>query len=273
VDDFGKRNGAASRDEVRTPLEDEAGVPESENGEKGNRSGEGGALGAEELRGAIEENGEAENEERSERNEKTVAVRRDAGPVRIAGDEKIKSKESSNKRSARTALPAPENEKTGDGKKKDGRPNDESVIGREKDREKVGRKPVPPAEWNVSRFERITVNDVAGDESRKQAQEENGREERVAKEKFGNAESGMGSGSRGRAKGEIILAGDFDGENGEDHGVGVVNIEHEAGDQSEKEPLDESARGARFVPIPKKKCHDEGGMCVGPRGIEIHVDG
>ena len=27
------------------------------------------------------------------------------------------------------------------------------------------------------------------------------------------------------------------------------------------------------MPIPKKKSDDESGMCVGPGGIEIHVDG
>src|SRR5260370_36853242 len=64
VDDFGKRNGAACGNEMSTPLEDEAGVPESGNYQKGERGGESGAAGAEELSGAIEENEQAGNEKR-----------------------------------------------------------------------------------------------------------------------------------------------------------------------------------------------------------------
>ena len=69
------------------------------------------------------------------------------------------------------------------------------------------------------------------------------------------------------------MARSFDGEDGEEHGVGVVNVEHEAGDDGENQPLAERARGARLVPIPKKQSNGESRMRVGPRGIEIHVDG
>ena len=62
VDDFGKRDGTARGDEMRAPLEHEAGVPESEDGDDDARGGEGGAAGAEELSSAIVENGETENE-------------------------------------------------------------------------------------------------------------------------------------------------------------------------------------------------------------------
>src|SRR4029077_7387548 len=64
----------------------------------------------------------------------------------------------------------------------------------------------------------------------------------------------------------------FHGENGEQHGVGIVNVEHESGDQSENQPLRERSRGARLVPIPEEKGHRERGMRVGPRWIEIHID-
>ena len=49
VGHFGKRDWAAGWNEMRTPLEDEAPVPESEDGEQGNHSDKGGALGAEPL--------------------------------------------------------------------------------------------------------------------------------------------------------------------------------------------------------------------------------
>ena len=86
VGHFGKRDGAACGNEMRAPLEHEASVPESEDGEKSASSGEGGAAGAEELSGAIEKNSEAENEKRSERNEKAIAVGRDAVPIGVTGD-------------------------------------------------------------------------------------------------------------------------------------------------------------------------------------------
>jgi len=101
VGDFGKGDGAARGNEMRAPLEHEASVPESSDGEKGDCGSESGALGAEESRGAVEKNGEAENEKRRERNEKAVAVRRDAGPVRVTGNEKIKSE-----KAARKGVPA-----------------------------------------------------------------------------------------------------------------------------------------------------------------------
>jgi len=79
-------------------------------------------------------------------------------------------------------------------------------------------------------LESAAVNEIASDESRKQADQKNCGEERMAKEKFGDARRGNGWGGWIRAKGEVILAEGFDDEDGEDHGVGVINVEHESGD-------------------------------------------
>ena len=273
VDDFGERNGAASGNEMRAPLENEAGVPEGEGGENEKRGGKSGAPGMEELSGAIEENSKAENEEGRERNEKAVAVRRDAGPIGITGNENIKSEKGGEKRSAGAALPRPKDEETGDSEKKNGSPGKKAVVGGEKHGEEARRKPVPVAERNIAGFEGAAVNKVAGDESGKETDEENSGEHAVAEEKFRNARRGIGRSGGGRAKGEIILAGGFNRENGEDQGVGIVNVEHEAGDDGENQPLAKGPRGARLVPIPKEKSHGERGMRVGPGRIEIHVDG
>ena len=143
VGHFGERDGAASGNEMRTPLEHEASVPESEDGEKSTSSGEGGAAGAEELSGAIEENGEAENEKRSERNEKAIAVGRDAVPIGVTGDEEIKSEEGGEERSADERFAAPEEEESDDSEKKNGRPGKQAVIGREEHVEEDGREPEP----------------------------------------------------------------------------------------------------------------------------------
>jgi len=116
VDDFGKRNGAAGGNEMRTPLENEAGVPKSCNGEKDARGGESGGAGAEELSGAIEKGGEAEDEKRRERNEKAVAVGRDAGPIGVTGDKNVEGEEAGKQRSAYERFAATEEEESDDGK-------------------------------------------------------------------------------------------------------------------------------------------------------------
>src|SRR6267143_3376821 len=146
VGNFGERDGAARVNEMGTPLENEASIPESKDGEKSASSGEGGAAGAEELSGAIEENGEAENEKRSERNEKAIAVGRDAVPIGVTDDENVKGEEGDEQRSDDERFAAPEEEESDDGEEKNGRPSDQSMIGRKKDGKKIGGKPVPVLE-------------------------------------------------------------------------------------------------------------------------------
>ena len=68
------------------------------------------------------------------------------------------------------------------------------------------------------------------------------------------------------------MAEGFDRENGEDHGVGVVNIEHEAGDRAEQQPLRKRTGRPRLMPIREEKGDGEGGVRVGPRGIKIYID-
>ena len=86
VGDFGKRYGTTRGNQVCAPLEHEAGVPESADGDDHAGGCESGVAGAEVLSGAIEENSETENEKWSERNEKAIAVGRDAVPIGVTGD-------------------------------------------------------------------------------------------------------------------------------------------------------------------------------------------
>src|SRR5258708_9975249 len=87
------------------PLENEAGVPEGEDGENEKRGGKCGAAGMEELTGAIEQNSEAENEKVRERKEKAVGAGRDAGPIGMTGNENIKREKGGEDSSATPALP------------------------------------------------------------------------------------------------------------------------------------------------------------------------
>src|SRR6266478_2504745 len=194
---------------MRAPLEHQADVPERSGGKKGERGGERGTGGAEKLRGAIEKNGEAENEKRCERNEKAVAVRRDAGPIGVTGNEKVKREKGGEKRSADERFTAPENEKSDDGEKKNGRPGEKTVIGREKHREKVRRKPVPVLERNICGFEWATVNQIARDKGGEESDEESCGEQKVTKEKFGDARNcgGFGAGGAITERGAILADG------------------------------------------------------------------
>ena len=187
VGHFGERDGAAGGNEMGTPLEHEAGVPESEDGDDDAGGCESGAARGEELSGAIEKNGEAENKKWCEGNEKAIAIGRDAGPVRVTGDEKIKSEECGEQRRADARLAAREEEESDDGEKKNGRPGEEAVIGREEHVEEGGREPEPIPERDVTGFESASVNKIARDERRQQAGEDNGGEEQVAEEEFRDA--------------------------------------------------------------------------------------
>src|SRR6266704_3656134 len=273
ADYFRKRNGAARGNQMRTPLKDEAGVPESGDGEKSASGRESSAAGTKKRSGAMEENGKPENEKRSEGNEEAVAIGGDAGPIGIAGDEKIKGEEASKQRTACERFATPEEEESYDGEKKNGRPGEKTVIGREKHGQEVRRKPVPVPEGDIAGFEEVAVNEKAREESGEKTDEESCGEEQVAEEESRDARSGIGRGENAGAEGREVLAEGFDGEDGKKHGVGIINVEHEAGDQGKNQPLREGARGARLVPIPKKKSHRESGMRVRPGGIEIHVDG
>ena len=50
------------------------------------------------MREAGEKYGEAEDEKRRKRNEKAIAERRDAGPIRVAGDEEIEREDGGEER-------------------------------------------------------------------------------------------------------------------------------------------------------------------------------
>src|SRR6266403_1687191 len=83
----------------------------------------------------------------------------------------------------------------------------------------------------------------------------------------------VGAGERAASERREIWARRLDGEDGKDHGVGVVDVEHEAGDEGEEKPLGKGARRARLMPIPKEESDGERRLRVRPGGIEIHVHG
>ena len=59
----------------------------------------------------------------------------------------------------------------------------------------------------------------------------------------------------------------------EKHSVGVINVEHEAGEEAEDDPLGDGAVVATVQPVREENGDDESGVRVRPGGVEIHVDG
>src|SRR4051794_30381055 len=70
-----------------------------------------------------------------------------------------------------------------------------------------------------------------------------------------------------------VLAGSFDQQYDQNRNVGVVDVEHQAGDGGENDPLQRAAMWTCLVPIPKEESDRERGVGVRPRRIEVHVDG
>ncbi len=52
----------------------------------------------------------------------------------------------------------------------------------------------------------------------------------MTEKEFRDTRSRIARGENARAEGREVLAEGFDGENGKKHGVGIINVEHEAGD-------------------------------------------
>src|SRR5204862_132653 len=120
------------------------------------------------------------------RDEKAVAVGRDASPIGITADEKIKSKKGREKGSANTALPPPENKKADDSEEKNRRPREKAVIGGEEDVEECGGVPEPVPKRYVAGLEGAAVNKIARYESGQQKDHHNGGKERMAEEQSKN---------------------------------------------------------------------------------------
>ncbi len=267
VSSFGERDGAARGNEMSAPLKHETEIPGNETDEKRGGGERGGTEGGKFLGEALEKNGEADYEENGERNEKTIAEGRDARPVRIRGDEIVEGENGAEDRAADTRRFAPEKENADGGEEENRRPGKEAVIGGEKDLEEVRRLPIPARDGHVAGFEERAINDFLGEQSGEKTDEERDGENDVANEKRGNG------GSAALLDGVAQSEERFGCRQNEEHGVGVIDVEHEAGDEAEENPLRDGAAVASAQPVREEDGDDESGVGVGPGGIEVHVDG
>ncbi len=99
--------------------------------------------------------------------------------------------------------------------------------------EESWREPEPIFDADVAGFERAAEDDIARDESGQQANENDRGKEKMAHEKIRNAREFGRCDARVTAKRGEILAQGLDRENREHHGVGVIDVQHEACDQPE----------------------------------------
>src|SRR5256886_5180482 len=267
VSGFGEGDGATRGNKMGAPLKHETEIPENETEEKRSEGERGGTKRGKFLGEALQKNSETDDEENGERNEKAIAEGRDAGPVRIRGDEIVESENGAEDGAADARGLAPEEKNSDGGEDEQRRPGKEAVVGGEKNLKKIGRPPVPERGGNVTGLEERAVDDFLGNESGEKTDEQRDGKNYVAAEQCWNG------------GGAVLLDGVAESEEGfgcrqnEEHGVGVINVEHEAGDEAEENPLGDGAVVASAQPVREENSDDESGVGVGPGGIEVHVDG
>jgi len=137
VSSFGEGDGAARGNKMSAPLKHETEIPENETEQKRNGGEHGETERGKFLGEALQKDSETYDEENSQRNEKTIAEGRDAGPVRIRGDEIVEGENSAEDGAADAGRFAPK-EKNADGSEEEKRrPGKEAVIGGEENLEEV----------------------------------------------------------------------------------------------------------------------------------------
>jgi len=268
VSSFAEGYGAARGNKMGAPLKHETEIPENETEEQRNGGERGGTERGKFLGEALQKNGEADDEEYGERNEKPIAEGRDAGPVRIRSDEIVESENGAEDGTADARRFAPKEKNANGGEKEKRRPGKEAVIGGEKNLEEVRRLPIPARDGNVAGFEERAVNDFFGEQSGEKTDEERDGENDVASEKRGN-----GGWAAALLDGVAKSEERFGCRQNEEHGVGVIDVEHEAGDEAEENPLGDGAVVASAQPVREEHGDDESGVGVGPGGVEVHIDG
>lgn len=267
VSDFGQGDGAARGNKMTAPLKHKTKIPENETKKKHGGGERGGAERGEFAGEAFKENGEADDEEDGERNEKPIAERRDTSPVRIRSDEIVEREDGAEGRASYAGKLAPEKENADGGEEEERRPGEEAVVGGKENLEKVRRLPIPERDGDVAGFEEGAINDFLGKQSGKNADEEHGGENDVAKKKRGNG------GGAALLDGVAESEERFDDWQKEEHGVGVVDVKHEACDEAEENPLRDGAVLTSAEPVREENGDNESGVSVRPGGIEVHVDG
>ena len=172
-------NRAASGNQVRAPLEDEAKIPENQQdcGSLGGQPGVAFVPGAREI---VDEACEAENEKNGEGDEEAVAEGREAVPILITADHIEKCGESNDRKKAENFVALAQQPHSDYGGEGDGRPAEEAVIGGEENFEEGGRIEEPTLA--VAKIEITAINYFLGDEGGQKGSDEGKRKRRVLQE-------------------------------------------------------------------------------------------
>jgi len=147
------------------------------------------------------------------------------------------------------------------------------MVGGKENGKQDGGTPEPVFEGNITGFEWAAVDGDAGEKCREHAKKQDGKKQGVIQEQGGGAWGVWYFQGGFAAEGAEILRDGLDKQNDQYHRIGVVDVEHEAGAETEEKPLFESAGRPRLVPIREEESDDKRGMGVGPGGIEVHVNG
>src|SRR5579883_3101032 len=267
--DLAEGNRAASGNQVRAPLVNEAGVPEDKGGDERGSGREEPAGRTEAKVHALEEDGQAENEDGSEGEEEAIAERGHAVPIGIAGEDVVEGGGNEGKTGCDGARAVIEQAKQEASESEDEKrcPGEEAVVAREENIAPKGSAPEPAHAVIGAETKEAAKNDAAGDQRWEDADENEDEEEAMGGE-LAEEVRGVQGAEVGRVRADGIKK-----RKQEEHAIGEIDIEHQTGNEAEEGPLGNGARGAREVPIPEEKSDGENRMGMGPCGIEIHVDG
>ena len=267
VRDFGKRNRATGRNQVRPPLKNEAGVPDDEQSKDGSSERESPSRRAEEAAETLEKERQTKNENRCNRDKKTVAEGRYAGPIRIAGDQVKESGRARRKVRREDFRPSRNENKADDRQRQNGSPDQNAVLGRNEDGMPVRRSPVPCRMLVGAEAKESTENNVARDERGYKTENHGEQVAEVCCEERSRFTKFL------RFQGIPIVPKRFDQREDKKNAIGEINVEHQPGNEAQQNPLAKRPRTTRALPVPEKKSHSKDGMRVGPGRIEIHVNG
>src|SRR5579864_195642 len=141
------------------------------------------------------------------------------------------------------------------------------MLGGEKDEMPVRGAPVPGGVLVRAEAKKSAENDVAGDQGGEESEDDGQEVAEVSSEEQSRGVKVFGL--PGMAVGDQGL----DQRKDKKDAIGEINVDHQAGNQAEQNPLEERARTARAIPVPEEKSNGKDGMCVRPGRIEIHVNG
>ena len=226
-------NGTSCRNEVGAPLVDKPKIPENKAGQCGRSKRKSDAGTSEERGESLQQKGEPEYEKWRQGKKEAIPKRRNPCPIRVKGDEEIESQAGGQNGHADPRDADRKQNQTNNREGQNRGPRQQAVVGGKQDAEEYGIAPEEVSQRRIPGLKGSTVDDPARRKSRNHDQEDDEGKKKMPAKKLGKGGRSLAA----RLKNMGILWQCLDEKNYHDHEICVVNIEHQTGDQSEKDPL------------------------------------